>query len=231
MWTNLKDARSRGLIVTIGIIFVICAIWLFTALTGALNHIMPGLSISASTSMEPYELNFATQVLHNELLQKNIPPLEWRLKIPRAFLVDLGGKNGLPNRGHEARNFFRADFHAVVFPDNSGLSPAVFEIDNKPIKQFVAINIYNSSADPNIVSFDACLTNDNYKKFMESHGAKEEHDRRCLPQESRCDIYSHLDGWYVQMTVTRDLYANPESVCRVVKTFLNAHTVHRDDLR
>jgi hypothetical protein len=231
MWTNLKDTRLRGLIITVGIIFVSGAIWLFTALTGALNHIIPGPSISASTSMEPYELDFVNGFHKGELLPKDGPQLEWRLSVPRAFLIDLGGKNGISQRGLESPNFFRADMHAVILPDNSGLSPAFLEVNSKPIKRFVAINIYNQSADPNLWTTDACLPDDNYKKFMELHGAKDEHDRRCLPQESSCDIYSHLDGWYVQMTVTRDLYANPESVCRVVKTFLNAHTVHRDDLR
>ena len=231
MWTYFKSNRLRASAVTVGVVAVIGVIWFFSSLAETLNHIMPGPSISASMSMEPYELDFATGIHNNVVLPKDTPPFKWTLKVPRAFLVDLNGKSGVPNRGPESRNFYAADLHAVILPDNSGLSPATLAPNKKPLDRFIAINIYNESADWHMRGFDACVTDDDYKKVMEAHGAKNEHDRQCFPQENRCDIYSHLDGWYVQMTVTRDIYADPENVCRLVKAFLNEHTVHRDDLR
>jgi hypothetical protein len=184
-----------------------------------------------NSSMEPYELDFVTGFYNRQLVPKDGPQKEWKLSVPRAFLIDRGGENGVANRGSENPNSFRADMHAIILPDNSGLSPAVLEVQNKPIKRFVAINVFNSPADPHITGFDACVTDDQYKKVAEARGAKNEHDKKCLPEANRCDIYSHLDGWDVQMTVSRDIYSNSENVCRVVKAFLNKHTIRRDDLR
>ena len=231
MWSTLKNTQLRTTIIAVMVIVVVGVIGVFIALGNALNHIMPSSNISISTSMEPYELDFLTNIHNNIELPKDAPSLQWKLNVPRAFLVNTIGKNGAAQGGSGAYNLFIANMDAIILPDSSGLSPAVLEPRNKPVTRFVGINIYNQSADPHIRGFDACVTGDDYKKVVEAHGARNEHDKRCSQLENRCGIYSHLDGWNVEMTVTRDIYSDSENVCRVVKAFLNKHTVHRDDMR
>ena len=237
MWSTSKNTQLRTTIIAVMVIVVVGVVGIFIVLGNTLNHIFPSSHIPISNSMEPYELDFRTDIHNSTRLPKDAPSLQWKLNVPRAFLVNILGENGAVRGGPKADDLFMAYIYAIVLPNNSELSPAALEPYDKPItrftslKRFIALSMSNQSTEVKMLGPDACVTDDDYKKVLEAHGARNERDRRCLPQANLCGIYSHLDGWEFEMHVTRDIYSDPENVCRVAKAFLNKHTVHRGDLR
>ena len=51
----------------------------------AMRFIIPGLGDVPSTSMEPYELVLRTRLKNRKPIPEDAAPLEWRLRVPRAF--------------------------------------------------------------------------------------------------------------------------------------------------
>lgn len=219
------------------IVVAICALgglsWFVSALFETFQHILPSGGSYNSTSLQPFELSMHTRAKGRELIPSDATPLEWKLVVPRAFVTYIIGDMGDSDHAGDGKggNLFTAYLDAVISDNSLEISPAIFARPEDLFNRYVDIHLFNLPSDPLIMAHDSCITDDNYKTVLESRGAKNVHDRRCSDQFKRCSIYTHADGWDVKITVSRQIYADPDRICNAVLTFLNKHTVHRDDIR
>ena len=73
-----------------------------------------------------------------------------------------------------------------------------------------------------------CVPQHLRKEILKPYGVSTEYDWPCYEQSLRCTIYTHMDGWSVEIAATKDLYANPENVCQLTRELLESYTVKRD---
>ena len=213
------------------ILFAIGLVWLWNAYWRTMASIMPGLNDSPSTSMEPHELTLFTSYKGQKPLPKDAPPLEWRLRLPRAFLrSEIGEADDVYYTTFDCCDHF-IHLNALLEPDGVTLSPAILAPYDQRRKRGVAIALANIGQIAEITSGDNCVTGDDFKSFMEQRGNTIDWRRTCDPRDQRCAIYTHLDGWYVVLAVARDLYSEPRKLCEIARSFLVKHTVKRDIAR
>jgi hypothetical protein len=180
-------------------------------------------SIGISDSMEPYELLFRTEASSKQ--DENSATKEWKLDIPRAYLIDLIGRNGA---GGPQDSFF-VFLEAVFDPRTNDFLP-IAQADRSKLMDFaIGLNLANDNARRQLLQTNTCLRADDFSSYMKKFGL-EERNRACGTNFQRCGVYMHVNGWSVRLSVPRLLYTNPQPICDAVKNFLDEYTVKRDPL-
>lgn len=201
-------------------------------LDSGLSHlfasIVGGSSIGISDSMEPYELKFLT-------VPRDVTPLEaesqpkkkWLLSIPRAYVTDVIGKNGAIGRDET----FIASLELVFDPTKLTFVPLAFAGKSSIPDYAINVSLENTGGYPQIAKVDYCVRVDDFSDFLSKYNVTHRSDK-CRNSYPRCLLYSHLDGWDIEIMMSRLLYfSDPQPACRSIKAFLDKYTVQRDVLR
>jgi hypothetical protein len=207
-------------------------VWLFGALSDTFNHIMPGSANMASTSMEPYDLYFRTNYKSFKPLAPSAKPMEWHLRLPRAFVTVQHGSNGAVDLlGVVKSDHLFVDLDANL--DSSGkvfVPSATLSADNIR-KNSIIFFLKNQEAETEIANYDSCIPETKQGDIFKSRGRPTWSNQECSERFLRCTIFMHTDGWYIELGVTHDLFANTEKTCTLAHQFLDKYTVTRDDIR
>jgi hypothetical protein len=180
--------------------------------------------------MEPIELTLFTRYKNNRPIDVDAPPLAWVLKMPRAFLkFEIGNPDAVHMAGPNCCDHF-INLEAVYDPESRNLLPATIASPELRRQSAVGISLANRSQLLEIISGDHCIKEDDFKSFMQQRGNNIDWRRNCDPKAFRCRVYTHLDGWSADFSVPRKFYAESDLFCRVVRDFLKASTIRRDDL-
>ena len=229
---KLKIKRARLLSAAVlSVVALAGLIWLFAAISDTFRHIMPGGANMASTSMEPYDLYFRTNYKNFQPLPESAKPMEWHLKIPRAFVTRQLGSNGAVDLlGHVRDNLF-VDLDANLDSKGENLIPSTTLSSDMMRKNSFMFSLSNQGAPPALSHDSSCVPRHLEKEILGTRGLQGASDIQCTSRDFRCEILIHSDGWYVNLAVTHDLYANPDKVCALAHKFLDKYTVARDDIR
>jgi hypothetical protein len=222
-WTS---ARSTRVILATATVLALLSVgyWFVKEAADTLSHISPGRSLSRSSSMEPYELSF-------RLASKSGVVNEWNLAVPRAFVVDETGQNGAvaPWTGTNT-GYFSASI-VLLQAGNGQFVPEAFVAEGDRSRHAkmkrIVVFLGNTDTERWIYKNDICVPQHQLGDVARQYGSKERNSP-CLEQSNACTISTQLNGWAIGIGATKDLYANPQFVCATVKSFLNAHTTHRD---
>ncbi|PZM17214.1 hypothetical protein [Rhizobium tubonense] len=202
---------------------------------------------SASMSVEPYEILLRNAAWPSGRYSGARDKFtEWKLVVPRAYLVNEIGTNGAIYWPVQARSRTRTTGDALLdwlagrhyqsyYPDldtvldsaSSELKPAVFASEEERRQSFVGIGLGNRSSFPDVPVADYCVREDDANALLKSVGSNVTL-YGCMAEMPRCNIKTILDGWTVDITVPRRLYNQPDNMCRIARAFLNKYTTKRD---
>jgi hypothetical protein len=195
-------------------------------------HIMPGPTSQVTSSTAPYEVVLRVASKSGKLLNESVPPMEWVLHVPRTYVTRELGKNGVAyRRAIGGGDEYFVDFQANVSADGKTFSPTAGRPANEQIVRSMIFDMRNIEAAPAIRNFDSCVPQHMRKAVFAARGYPNSYGGNCYDRDLRCEISMQVDGWEVDLAVTRDLYADPENACRLARRFLDAYTVRRDDIR
>lgn len=215
---------------------------LVSANISSLTASMFGPPSMASTSTAPYEIVLRSFFKGGKRFSPASPPLEWRLTLPRAFVYVEIGRNGdayaasfnQPKRwynfGINTNDEFFIHLHGVLEKSSDEIRPAIFAPKELLARDFIGMDLTNSSTFPQMLVADYCVRDDDYENIRDTYdlplGRKP-----CSDASLRCQINTSLDGWDIRLTVARSIYAQPQKACAAARKFLSSHTVRRDDVR
>jgi hypothetical protein len=213
-----KPKRSRGgcaIATVIAVVMIFASIWFVKEASETLSRIFPGRSLAPSSSMKPYELSFKKATESGGVD-------EWKLAIPRAFVVDQTGQNGdiAPWTGTNT-SYFSATVKLLrntggqFVPESAVENPKEFAKKNR-----ILIRLRNSRASEKILQEKLCVTQHEQSRIIGS----------CYDRDSVCAMATHLDGWILGISATKDLFRNPQEICEYAKKFLNTYTVNRSSI-
>jgi hypothetical protein len=218
-----------GSVVFIGL-FVLGIYWVMNGLVRTLGAISPGAT-EVSTSLEPYEIALRAQEVNYKPLRKDAPPVEWIIKIPRAFVVKEFGINGDPYNSDGEGSFYSVYLDGVIGKDKTAITPAVLA-SNKSVKNsFMRIKLENTVSLREIFDSDLCIDQDDLNEMIKKAGGS----GPVAPFTycgTKCTIETHYRGWEMRITVAKDSewHRNPQQACTIAKDFLIRNTVKIDAL-
>jgi hypothetical protein len=224
--------KAKGLtasLIVLGVVLVGLA-WFIHSLANTLHHIMPGYSGGISTSMEPRDYVFRRMPDGSKSEESERQPLEWHLRLPRAFVTDENGKSGVVNKGAlRGGDAFFLTAQMLVSPDGKTFVPTAGQPPERQMERSLVVHLSNESAIQSIRKFaGSCVPQNQMGTILSSRGDNVWRDIPCYDQELRCSVWMDVDGWRIQFAATKDLYANPDHACGLVREFLNSHTSKRD---
>jgi hypothetical protein len=212
----MRFGRKRSIFALLTVAILLCVfVSIFHNTLNLFNHIMPSAGVARSSSMLPYEIVLRTKVWDEEAKKLSDQFVEWKLAVPRAYLIDEDGDNGAVRQGArmELGNYHSALELLVDSGDNS-VSPTI-ELKPSPYDDnTIQIGLINQGASPEVTDGDVCRKTAAF----------------CHSKSKRCGIEMQIDGWIVGAAATLGLYGQPEKVCLIVKKFLNAYTTKRENL-
>lgn len=199
-----------------------------------------GSPIMPSTSLAPYEILLRTAFGATSTPLPEGVSYEWKLVIPRAFLVSEIGINGETyrannkknNRWYDSSGTFRGDsffahLHLVLTSPRLEPKPAVFASAEELRDSFIGITIANNRLFPESSFKNYCVKDDDVDLYFKGQGSAISR-KTCPSAMPRCNINTIADGWTISISTSRLLYNEPEKVCRLAHDFLNEYTNKRD---
>ncbi|HEY5364123.1 MAG TPA: hypothetical protein VIJ49_07980, partial [Aestuariivirga sp.] len=197
-------------------------------------HYGSGSNVSPSTSMELYEINLRRMQVDTDRKETG-RILEWKLAVPRAFLIDEIGKNGTPyTEKNSDATAYGVDLAMQASEDLKSFVPKTLVTEKGKIPRDIIIGFSNNLTDSKgtsigfIVENDLCVRAEDEQQEaakLHEHG----YSGWCHDEDYRCLISAQLDGWGIGFNVTKDLYSRPLEACAMTKDFLNKYTIKRDD--
>ena len=214
-------------------------VWFVRGWRDLFTHITPSGSsnIALSTSMEPFDITLKSKVWDYRKKGELDTPVEWDIRLPRAYVDDLQGQNGairhvgrVANGNTDVVDRFKALLAVHVLADGQTLEPyALMAADQKKFDDnTMVIKVYNTDADWWIAKNDLCVQEEHRDDAAKKVGGPDQFNATCFPTIKFCTIYTHLDGWLLTINASKQLYAQPEKVCSLAKKFVNGYTVKRD---
>jgi hypothetical protein len=201
----------------------------------SMNMTMSGSNVSPSTSMELYEINLRRMEV--DLNGKSTGKiLEWKLAIPRAYLIDENGQNNSiyddTNASKASETHYGFTLAMQVSGDSKKSTPRTLIATKGKLPRDILVGASNNVASSIrfIVDNDLCVRQTDEDKIAEKYNL-DRYSSSCLERDYRCAITTQIDGWAVGTTVTKELFDDPESACKIAKDFLRSYTVKRDDAR
>jgi len=206
-----------------------------------------GPASGVSKSMDGYEV-----VLRNAFWFSDGEPKapgqfkEWKLVVPRAYLVNEIGSNGAIESPENTKGslfwdwfagrhygLYSARLDTVLDSKSLELRPAVLADKKELSGSFVGIKIVNGGEFPIVTVRDYCVREDDVRSYFAIHASGVPTARLpasvCYDVMQRCHINTILDGWRVTLTVSRPLYNQSDEMCRISLAFLNKYTTKRDE--
>ena len=216
----------------IALLFCAGIVWWAQVYNDLWRHIMPGTFTRLSTSSARYDITLRVASKGGKLLDEGVPPMEWKLRLPRKFVTSEIGTNGVtyrrtPGGGDE----YFVDFQVLVSEDGKTFIPTAGKSPKEQRVRSMIFHMRNKSAIPAIRDHVSCVPEHMRKIILEAKGFKPSFNGNCYEQSLRCTIDMHVDGWDIDLAVTKELYATPEIACGLARQFLQEHTVKRDDIR
>ncbi|MCX7347218.1 MAG: hypothetical protein NTU78_16060, partial [Alphaproteobacteria bacterium] len=182
-----------------------------------------------TSSMDPHDVVFRILPRKREGRDSPTEPWAWHLRPPSAFVTREFGTNGVVQRSSVRGDGFWVDIQAIVSPDNKTLTPTAGQPPEKQVVRSIIMHLSNSSALGSIRKIEgSCVPQHLKGTILGARGDKVWRDEPCYDQRLRCRISMDADGWRVDLAATKDLYADPENVCRLARNFLDTYTVRRD---
>jgi hypothetical protein len=234
-WMLTRPLARRGLVATATLVIILgILIWISNGV-GRLTQIITGSPKYFSTSMEPYDISLRNGFASGESsgpLPDGIEAFEWDLSLPKSFIQALIGKNGSIQNGKKGEDDgFTVYLEAVADDNLENLTPASLAEETKVRNAAFGIRISNERSHPEISKGPFCVRVDDFDTFMKQRGAFSTINSRQKCTTPRCNIYMHLSGWSVDLSVARVTYEKPDRACSLATKFLDTHTVKRDDIR
>lgn len=231
----LRPSLKRFMIwsVVIFALVLFAGMWLFSGLSRTLDSIFPTTS-DASTSLEPYEIALRSRQLNYKQLPDDVAPVEWIIKLPRAFVVKEFGSNGVASDAGKEGTYYSVNIHGVASKDRKTAEPAMLVYNKAVEKDFIGIKLHNSSNEPEIRKNNLCITQvDLSVMTATTNGTDEPYiPKLCGKGNPRCLIETHYQGWGMRILVAQDSewYRKPVQACTFAKDFLKQHTIKIDAL-
>jgi hypothetical protein len=212
----------------------------FKWLTNSWSHLSSqitmnyGSDFSPATSMELYEINLRRMQIDKEGKETG-RLLEWKLAVPRAFLIIERGQNGViyTNSNYKATGYgFSLAMQASE--DLRNFVPRTLITEKHKIPRDIILGSSNDLDDQKgtsigfIVANDRCVRTQDISKEAAKFGL-EQSSGFCHDTDYRCLIETQLDGWGIGINVTQDLDSRPLEACAMAKDFLNKYTLKRDN--
>jgi hypothetical protein len=145
----------------------------------------------------------------------NQSPLQWNLRIPHRFVNSVvGDLRNIGPKGFASLNLngriepVTGAFLSASGNDRYGADAIYLHLDNQTtarLKQIPCLSSANDSIELQKADLRVCET-------------------------KNCSIYDVIDGWNAQYIVPRYLALDPEPLCKTFRTFLNSHTIKRDNI-
>ena len=157
---------------------------------------------------------------------------QWRMDIPRAYVLDTRGRNGVPARNSENKfkNKQKFSMSVEIDPETMVISPNPYKRQSGHMSRRIDIHLRNSrSVDELLKAGGSEHKSLTYPEMSELTGSPEPAAGRCGPGKALCTLFMFVDGWPIRMSVSRDFYFEPQPYCRAVREFLDDRTLHRDD--
>lgn len=216
----------------IGVTLLAAIIWLITGFDNLSRRIMPGASMSPSSSMKPYEISLRTAhpIGWDRDVDTSDKIYEWKLAVPRAFVFDEVGSNGAIDNYKDAKNNqYFPKLRGELDSDMKTLKP--FPLGKRKYgEQHMSMHLRNSRTSFWEAKYNSCIPQHLVATVAEQYDF-DASSIKCREASKLCSVAMQIDGWFVEAFVTKKLYAQPELVCEVTKDFLQQYTVKRDDLR
>lgn len=229
-------ARSRKKWWVIGI--VIAVVWLSIAwglvslwsdFWNTMGSIVPGSRDRLSTSMEPIDLSLKSNIRGRKYLPEGAEPIEWDLRLPRAFVrLEIGSNDNILGTGKNNCCEHFVHFYAVYDEQSGALTPATLSTPEQRRDMGMDISIDNHQARSELVPEENCIRTDDLVAFVRRRNGIINDDRSCPKGSVFCSIYSHVDGWNTEYRVPIKLYEQAGKVCSASRKFLDQYTVKRD---
>jgi hypothetical protein len=217
----IKSWLKQQFVLIIALLLSAGVFWWVQSYSTLWRHIMPGISSRGSLSTKPYNVTLRVASKAGKLLDESASPMEWALRLPRTYVTrEFGTKGAVYRRKIKGGDFYTVSFQTLVSEDGKTFIPTA-----------MILKIRNREATPEIRSFDACVPDHMRKVILEARGFKSIFNGYCYERDRRCLIDMHMDGWDVDLVVSKELYATPEVTCGLARQFLQQYTVRRDDIR
>jgi hypothetical protein len=216
------------------------------AIYGLLNWVSSGVNLlsrsmgaanAVSNSLEPYELVFRSAIKETGSISVGDRPYEWRLSLPRAYVVNETGSqfgiSGDHSGNNGADNFYGVFIDAKFNSTTQEARPAVLKQGANQQETYLGFSMSNGYAMAEILRDGDCLQADDLWKKIESNGgSKGPAAKQCSLTTVNCQIYTNYHGWNVKLFVPRQstFSMEPLKACAAAKSFLDKHTTHVDYL-
>lgn len=229
---RLGKRRLSGWLVTVVIVagIVLGGNWLLHRAGRVYQRIWPSLTLGPSTSDEPYELKFRNSFSRAYKNNPDLPPREWILSLPRAYVMDITGSNGNAYLGggqNMPETYFSAYLETIVTPEGAVVPETKVAREDRR-KRSLMFHITNKRAPPQYQAA-GCVPQEQVDQILDPSSQSNRIDE-CGDQDYRCEIHVPMDGWTVEVAATRDLYADTDAVCATARDFLNKYTIKRNKL-
>jgi hypothetical protein len=196
------------------------------------RHIMPGSSSMVTTSMESYDVVLRVASKGGKLLDESAASKEWTLRLPRAYVTRELGTNGVVyRRTNGGGDEYFLDFQTNISEDGQTIIPTAGRTAKEQKVRSLIFDVSNREAIPSIRNYESCVPQHLQKTILEPRGDKMWKNIDCIERDLRCQIRMQVDGWKVDLAVTKELYVNPDSTCQLARQFLDKYTIKRDDIR
>jgi hypothetical protein len=185
-----------------------------------------------SSSTRPYEIGLRVGNKGNILFEEGTPPKEWILHLPRNYVTREHGSNGdveIPN--DDGESYFSVNLDVNVDPEKQTFTPSVGKTRDQLKTRSMIFSLRNHEALDLIADNDLCVPRNKEKDILGPLGYIGARNNPCHEAMLYCRISMHMNGWYAELGVTRDLYENPEKACALARKFLDQYTIKRDELR
>jgi hypothetical protein len=204
------------------------AYWWVTSNKELMWALTRGSVNKTSSSTAPYEVALRLARKDGIPFADGVPAKEWILRLPRTFVTREMGANGSIFRTDERQYFVDIDLN--VEADGQSFKPSVGQTSDQLVIRSLQLSLRNDDALKPIRQYNLCVPQDKNEEILRPHG-EYGYNRVCSDRDLRCQIDMHVDGWWLNVAVTQDLYANPDKACALARKFLDQHTVKRDELR
>jgi hypothetical protein len=224
--------KGVSLIAAIGLVaLAVGAYWWVTSNKELMWALTRGSANKTSSSTEPYEVALRIASRNGLPFPEGEKTREWILRIPRTFVTRENGTNGVVDQSAGSdEDYYSTSIALNVDEDGISFTPSVGKTRDQLVLRSIIVRLRNAEASIPLRTFDLCVPQDKDEEILKSFGYRG-YSRSCSDIDLRCEIATHIDGWWLNIAVTQDLYANPNQACAFARMFLDQHTIKRDDLR
>jgi hypothetical protein len=222
---NLKPLMAAMVLIALAV----GAYWWVTSNKELMWALTRGSVNKTSSSTAPYDV--ALRIAHKAGIPfgDDVPAKEWILRLPRNYVTREMGKNGSVFRMADNRYF--VTLQTNVATDGQAFTPSVGKPADQLIIRSMFIHLQNDEANELIAKNDLCVPSNKEKDILGPLGYTGARNNPCGESILRCTIQMQLNGWSVELGVTKDLYVDPNQACALARKFLDQYTVKRDELR